>query len=185
VGEALGILDDMNLDQIALLEQKCLEGQAINLTTTAETCDAIMGYFETISDRVLTYNARIFDYDWNPKEEVVVKLFTNSTQVDKIYEALHVANSTKVPKFMFGNGEVYDHFVDKTMMDYSYLYNYLIDAGYPLLIMAGEFDMQDGASGMPYWMKQTLTSLSDAFWSQERRIYQYNEGSDVKTGGYW
>ena len=88
MGEALGVLDDMNLDQIALLEQKCLEEQAINLTTTAETCDAIMGYFETISDRVLTYNARIFDYDWNPKEEVVVKLFTNSTMSKQTLQLL-------------------------------------------------------------------------------------------------
>ena len=131
----------MNLDQIALLEQKCLEEQAINLTTTAATCGAIMDYVETISDNVLPYNSRIFDYDWDPKEEVVVKIFTNSTQIAKIYEAIHVENSTKVPKFMFGNGEVYDHLVDKTMMDYSYLYNYLIDAKYPFLIMAGEFDM--------------------------------------------
>jgi len=100
-----------------------------------------MAYVETISDNVLAYNSRIFDYDWDPKEEVIVKIFTNSTQVAKIYEAIHVENSTKEPKFMFGNGEVYDHLVDKTMMDYSYLYNYLIDAKYPFLIMAGEFDM--------------------------------------------
>ena len=100
-----------------------------------------MDYVETISDNVLPYNSRLFNYDWDPKEEVVVQIFTNSTQVDKIYEAIHVENSTKVPKFMFGNEEVYDHLVNKTMMDYSYYYNYLIDAKYPLLIMAGEFDM--------------------------------------------
>jgi hypothetical protein len=175
----------MNLDQIALLEQKCLEEQAINLTATADVCGAIMDYVEVISGNVLPYNSRIFDYDWDPKEEVVVKIFTNSTQVDKIYEAIHVENSTKVPKFMFGNEGVYDHLVNKTMTDYSYLYNYLIDAGYPLLIMAGEFDMQDGASSMPVWMKQTLTSLNDTFWTQERRIYNYAEGNDTKNGGYW
>jgi len=153
VPEALGILDDMNLDQIALLEQKCLEEQAINLTATADTCGAIMDYVETISDGVLPYNSMIFNYDFDPKEEVVKMIFTNSTQVDKIYESLHVADSTKVPKFMFGNGEVYNHLVDKTMMDFSVYFNYLIDAKFPLLIMAGEFDMQDGASGMPVWMK--------------------------------
>jgi hypothetical protein len=60
---------------------------------------------------------------------------------------------------MFGNEGVYDHLVDKTMMDYSQYYNYLIHIQYPLLIMAGEFDMQDGASGMPAWMKETLTEL--------------------------
>jgi len=143
----------MNLDQIALLEQKCLEEQAINLTTTADTCGAIMDYVDTISDNILPYNSRIFDYDFDPLEDVVKLIFTNSTQVDKIYEALHVENSTKVPKFMFGNGGVYEHLVDKTMTDYSRYYNYLIDAKYPFMIMAGEFDMQDGASGMPVWMK--------------------------------
>jgi len=153
VPEALGILDDMNLDQIALLEQKCLEEQAINLTATADTCGAIMDYVETISDNVLPYNSMIFNYDFDPKEDVVKLIFTNSTQVDKIYASLHVENSTKVPKFMFGNGEVYNHLVDKTMMDFSSYFNYLIDLKFPLLIMAGEFDMQDGASGMPAWMK--------------------------------
>jgi len=143
----------MNLDQIALLEQKCLEEQAKNLTATADVCGAIMDYVEIISDNILPYNSRIFDYDFDPLEDVVKKLFTSSTQVDKIYKAIHVENSTKEPKFMFGNGEVYNHLADKTMLDFSKYYNYLIDAGYPLLIMAGEFDMQDGASGMPAWMK--------------------------------
>tara|TARA_B110000285_G_C14795893_1_gene455192 strand:- start:44 stop:193 length:150 start_codon:yes stop_codon:yes gene_type:complete len=49
---------------------------------------------------------------------------------------------------MFRNEEVYNHLVAKTMMDFSYYYNYLINSGYPLLIMAGEFDMKDGARGM-------------------------------------
>ena len=159
VPEALGILDDMNLDQIALLEQKCLEQQAINLTKTADVCGAIMDYVETISDNVLAYNSRIFDYDFNPTEQVVVDIFTKSTQVDAIYAALHVENSTKSPKFMFGNEGVYDHLVTKTMLDYSSYFNYLIHINYPLLIMAGEFDMQDGASGQSVWMKETLTEL--------------------------
>jgi len=51
--------------------------------------------------------------------------------------------------------------------------------------MAGEFDMQDGASGMPAWMKQTLTSLKDTFWTQERKVYEYPEGTEIKNGGYW
>jgi len=74
-----------------------------------------MDYVETISDNVLPYNSRIFDYDFDPKEQVVKDIFTKSTQVDKIYKSLHVENSTKVPKFMFGNEEVYNHLADKTM----------------------------------------------------------------------
>ena len=70
-------------------------------------------------------------------------------------------------------------------MDFSYYYNYLINSGYPLLIMAGEFDMQDGASGMQGWMKETLTSLNDTFWTQERRIYEYTDENKTKNGGYW
>jgi len=45
------------------------------------------------------------------------------------------------------------------MLDYSSYFNYLIHINYPLLIMAGEFDMQDGASGQSVWMKETLTEL--------------------------
>ena len=86
---------------------------------------------------------------------------------------------------MFRNEEVYNHLVAKTMMDFSYYYNYLINSGYPLLIMAGEFDMKDGARGMQGWMKETLTSLNDTFWTQERRIYEYVNENKTKNGGYW
>ena len=165
VAEGLGILDDLNLGQVATLEQKCREEISINLTATADKCGEIMDYIESISANVLPYNSRLFEYDWGPNEDAIVNIFTKSTQVDKIYEAIHVSNSTKVPKFMFGNEQVYDHLVDKTMLDYSYLFNYLIDAKYPLLIMGGEFDMQDGASGQPVWMKETLTSLNNTFWT--------------------
>ena len=37
--------------------------------------------------------------------------------------------------------------------DYSRYYNYLIDRGYPFIVMAGEFDMQDGAAGQEKWMQ--------------------------------
>ena len=66
---------------------------------------------------------------------------------------------------MFGNDGVYDKFVDKTMTDYSRFINNLINISYPLLIMAGEFDMQDGASGMPPWMQKTLVNLDSSFWT--------------------
>jgi hypothetical protein len=52
--------------------------------------------------------------------------------------------------------------------------------------MAGEFDMQDGAASQYRWMKETL-DLSPGFWTQDRKIYYYNDPTDgeTKVGGYW
>ena len=49
------------------------------------------------------------------------------------------------------------------VVDYSYLYNYIIANKYPMMIMAGEFDMQDGAAGQVKWMRENL-QLNESFW---------------------
>ena len=78
VAEGLGILDDLNLDQVAALEQKCREEISINLTATASKCGEIMDYIESISGNVLPYNSRLFEYDWGPNEDAIVNIFTKS-----------------------------------------------------------------------------------------------------------
>ena len=75
---------------------------------------------------------------------------------------------------------------DSNLEDYSRYYNDLIERGYPLIVMAGEFDMQDGAIGVVKWMKETLTSLTDSdFWSQDRKIYYLEADKKTKIGGYY
>ena len=57
-----------------------------------------MDYIKTISANVLPYNSRIFEYDWGANEDMIIILFTKSKEVNGIYKALHVNDSTKVPK---------------------------------------------------------------------------------------
>lgn len=48
--------------------------------------------------------------------------------------------------------------------------NELIVQDYPLIVMAGEFDMQDGIAGQYVWMKDLLY-VPDSFWNQTRKIW--------------
>jgi hypothetical protein len=79
VPAALGILDDLNLEQIQLLEQRCQDWQSINMTTATDKCNNIMDYIELVSGNVMEYNAQIFDYDWSPHEESMTALLASSS----------------------------------------------------------------------------------------------------------
>lgn len=37
-----------------------------NITMAADTCDAIIDYFQLVSGNVFSYDARIFNYDYDP-----------------------------------------------------------------------------------------------------------------------
>ena len=73
------------------------------------------------------------------------------------------------------------------MIDYSWYISYLIENKHPFLIMAGEYDLQDGAKGMTVWMKQNLLGLRDEFWSQARMVYKYMDQTfnELHVGGYY
>lgn len=144
-----------------------------------------MDYIELVSGNIMEYNSRIFDYDWSPREDAMTALLTTSTQVSKLYAAIHVSDSTKTPKFQFSAEEVDLAYKPGNLIDYSWYYNYLIEANFPFIVMAGEFDMKDGAAGQMHWMKQTLTSLNDDFWTQDRKIYEFDAQGHTQIGGYY
>jgi hypothetical protein len=55
---------------------------------------------------------------------------------------IHVSNSTKKPIFEgWGSDEVSEGYRNDNLIDYSTYYNELIIRNYPLIVMAGEFDM--------------------------------------------
>jgi len=58
-----------------------------------------MDYIETVSGGVFPYNSRIFGYDWDPQEQILINYLTNSSKVADLYSAIHIENSTKVPIF--------------------------------------------------------------------------------------
>jgi len=59
-----------------------------------------MGYIEDVAGDPLPYDNRIFGYDWDPIEAPVLGYFSvENPNATALYTALHVENSTKVPKF--------------------------------------------------------------------------------------
>lgn len=63
----------------------------------------------------------------------------------------------------WGSDEVGEGYRSDNLIDYSKYYNSLISQNYPLIVMAGEFDMQDGIAGQYIWMKKLL-KVSPHFW---------------------
>ena len=98
-------------------------------------------------------------------------MLMNSSARHTFYELLHISNSTKTPVF---DGEtskkVAEGYRSDNLVDYTSYYNKLIEKNYPLVVMAGEFDMKDGFAGQMEWMKQLL-DVPQSFWQQARNIY--------------
>lgn len=143
------------------------------MTIATDKCNNIMDYIKLVSGNVMEYNSQIFAYDWTPHEDALTALLTTSSQVAKLYDAIHISNSNKTPKFQFSSDEVDAAYKPVNLQDYSWYYNYLIEANYQFIVMAGEFDMKDGAAGQVQWMQRTLDSLNEDFWTQNRKIYEF------------
>lgn len=174
VPEALNILDDSNMPQIAALRKNCQEMLAIDLAQADDTCAAIMDYISNVSGGVFAYDQRIFGVDWDPIEDPVTNYFTNqkvSGDLDTIMLRIHVYRSTKDPKFEMSSSAVGEAFVNDNLLDYSSYVEKLVGAGSPVLIYAGEFDAQDGPKTQEFWLRKLNFTGSDDFWSQSRSIY--------------
>lgn len=92
VPEALNILDESNMPQMAALRKNCQEMLATDLAQADETCAAIMDYIVKVSGDVYPYDQRIFAADWDPIEQPVINYFTIQPEptMSDIYKAIHV-----------------------------------------------------------------------------------------------
>ena len=107
-----------------------------------------MDYIQAVSGNVFPYDGRIFDQDWEVQEQPYIEMLMNSSRMWEIYDFIHISNSTKRPVFDGeGSANVSKGYRDDNLVDYSAYYNALIELNYPLIVMAGEFDMQDGIAG--------------------------------------
>ena len=147
VPEALNILDDSNMPQIAALRKNCQESLIKNTDGSSQgICAGIMDYIVAVSGNVFPYDQRIFAEDWNLIEDPVTNYFSAQpeTALNAIYKNIHVNKSTKVPVFEMSSSAVGEAFKMDNLVDYSSYIEKLIDAKSPVLIYAGEFDAQDG-----------------------------------------
>ena len=169
---ALGIIDSNNLNQIASLEQICTYDQTHDPKKGQESCKFIMNYIKGVSGDVLNYNVRDFGYDWAAIEDPYVDMLTISGKTAQLYKAIHISGSKKKPIFNSGSDGVTEGYKADNLVDYSKYYNYLLEINYPFVVMAGEFDMQDGIASQYRWMKELL-KVSQEFWKQDRKVYYY------------
>ncbi len=79
VPDALNVIDDSNMAQVATMERRCQEIQVTgDFSKMGDTCSNIMGYITSVSGDVFPYDNRIFGYDWDPIENAVSDYFTIS-----------------------------------------------------------------------------------------------------------
>ena len=130
VPEALNILDDSNMPQIAALRKSCQEELAVNFDQAEATCAAIMDYITKVTGDVFAYDQRIFGVDWDPIEDPVTNYFTaqDADTLTTIFTAIHVNESTKDPVFEMSSARVGAAFVSDNLIDYSEYVVKLINA---------------------------------------------------------
>mmetsp|Transcript_48937 Transcript_48937/g.36022 ORF Transcript_48937/g.36022 Transcript_48937/m.36022 type:complete len:87 (+) Transcript_48937:741-1001(+) len=69
VARGLDILDKYQMDQIDTLQRHCEEAVSVNPGIVAgSVCSEIPSYISDVSGKILVYDTRIFEYDWDPIE---------------------------------------------------------------------------------------------------------------------
>jgi hypothetical protein len=62
-----------------------------------------MPYIQMVSGNVTWFDARIFNQEWDPLEDVIKAMFTESKQKTALMKALHLEESTRKPNFGFNS----------------------------------------------------------------------------------
>ena len=96
-----------------------------DILNAKSACSKIESYIETVTGGVLIYNARIFKTDFK-SEDTVTNYLTVSGQVQALYEAIHIENSTKNPVFNWRSEPAADGYKSDGIVDYAELYGSLI-----------------------------------------------------------
>jgi len=178
VAQGLNILSDYQLDQLSVFYQTCEATISFNVTMAADACDEAINYFELVSGKVFSYDARIFTDDYEPYQ-YWSDFLVNANNVSAVYSALHAT------KFDPHSKNVSEQFKPDFMLDYSKYYDYLIFNRFPTLLIGGEYDNRDGAKGLQLWMKTVLTKLRPSFFEREQLIYHFINNGETKVGGYY
>lgn len=184
VGTSLNIVDDYNMDQIAALRRRCEETISTSYKDGVEACSKTLDYIDTIGGGVLSYDARIFGYDFNPTSKIYEDFLTISGKKNDIYQALHVDKSTKDPIYESSSERVYNAYQAEEMEDYSKYYEWMFTNNQNLLIYAGEWDQQDGPSTHEAWLRN-VPHLPTDFFNLNRKIYWVPQGQGFIVGGYY
>ncbi len=105
-----------------------------------------MSYIDEVGGNVFTYDARIFDYDWDPIDAVWVDFLTKSGKKADIYSAIHIDKSDKDPVFESSSEAVAKAYDYELMTDYIYWYDEMFSKrqmfkeDFKVMVYAGMWD---------------------------------------------
>ncbi|CDW77081.1 serine carboxypeptidase [Stylonychia lemnae] len=185
LGKAIGLFDDQNADQVAVLRQKCEEEITKDWEGALNTCEQTMTYINDIAGGVFKYDSRIFIYDWSPVEQVVYDFLQKSNRVQELYMALHIEKSTKVPIYEPQSDAVAQAYNYEVMVDYTSIIDDVLSADINVIIFAGEWDQGCGPAIHDIWIKNMKTVFLD-YWNLARKIYFVKGANeDYQVAGYY
>lgn len=147
-----------------------------------------MNYIDKVAGGLFTYDGSIFDYDWDPIEQVVSDFLSNCGKKKELYIALHVDKSNKDPVFEFSSDRVADAYDYEEMLDWSSWYDKLLSTSIKFIVYAGEYDQRDGSVSQPAWMKDliNLSHENGSFFKQARQVYYFkNAQNEIEVGGQY
>mmetsp|Transcript_39693 Transcript_39693/g.38255 ORF Transcript_39693/g.38255 Transcript_39693/m.38255 type:complete len:146 (+) Transcript_39693:658-1095(+) len=133
------------MTQIEALNRHCEETLSSNPGEAgAAACNDVNSYIGDVGADLYLYDTRIFDYDWDPVEAPLSDYMNNNNKKDELYEAIHITDSPKDPKYAASSTAVYFAYNTDEYEDYTEKVSYVIENNIPFLIYAGEFDVVCG-----------------------------------------
>lgn len=176
IAEGLGIIDQRHMNAISALNRRCLETASSNWTDGNDECSSTIDYAIDVSGDTFSYDASIFDPDWDKtmREDDVKNYIMKSNKKEDLYKALHIDGSTKNPVFNWGGGPVSAAYEYEEMVDWSQWYDMVAQPkNVSILVYSGQYDMLDGPLTQDPWIRMLKSVNSDAgaLFNQPRKIF--------------
>lgn len=98
---------------------------------------------------MVNYDATIFNYDLDaiqsPYNAYLMDFIdgkVSNAKATELYNNLHINNSTKNPKFIGGNNDVYEAIYPEEYIDWTHFYDSMLtlNGGIDVLVYAGAYD---------------------------------------------
>lgn len=80
VAMGANIIDSTNYGQVSALRKLCEESISNDWNLGSKVCGRTMNFIDEIAGGLFTYDATIFDYDWNPISNPVDFFLANCTK---------------------------------------------------------------------------------------------------------
>jgi len=147
----------------------------------------VLSYIGDVSGNSFSYDARLFNYDYDLIKTPYENYLGKSAKKADIYKAIHIDKSTKTPDIWVKKSQaVSDALNSESMFDVVDWLDQVLD-DVPVLIYAGEWDQRDGPTTVENYLANSKTQAKSAtpIRTQTRQIYYIKQQDGTYTvGGY-